>query len=363
MKRLFCLFAMLAAIMGVSGGNAEGTSPSSGILIAYFTWAENTVVEDEAASLQSALNHYSRMGDSASGADAVSSASLLSPGNTAVMAGYIHDAVGGDLFSILVEEPYPSNYEECLERAADELDDEARPVLKSHVEHMEQYNTVFLGIPNWWYSCPMAVKCFVEAYDFSGKTVIPFVSHGTGGISGSVRDMCACLPKDCIVLDPIGVYRPNVASCRPEIEKWLQELGFMTVTAAGYVDENVPQDKLRIRLTVDEQTLYAVLEDNSASRSLLNQMPMTLTFEDYNSTEKIAYPAHELDTSDAPDNCDPDVGTLAYYKPWGNLCIFYRDFRASSGLVPLGRIEGDMTILSHMNGSFSVLMEQEYDER
>ena len=137
----------------------------------------------------------------------------------------------------------------------------------------------------------------------------------------------------------------------------------MAVAATGCSAENVAKDEFRIRLTVDEQTLYAVLEDNSASRSLLSQLPMTLTFEDYNSTEKIAYPAHELDTSDALDNCDPDVGTLAYYKPWGNLCIFYRDFRASSGLVPLGRIEGDMTILSHMSGSFSALMEQEDDEQ
>lgn len=348
MKRLLCLFAVLAVMMGVSSGNAEETSPSSGILIAYFTWAENTVVEDEAASLQSALDHYSRMGDSASGADAVSSASLLLPGNTAVMAGYIHAAVGGDLFSILVEEPYPSNYEECLDRAADELDDEARPALKSHVEHMEQYDTVFLGMPNWWYSCPMAVKSFVEAYDFSGKTVIPFVSHGTGGISGSVRDMRVCLPKDCTVLDPIGVYRQNILSCQPEIEAWIEELKLNA-------DSN--PSSLRIRLTIGDRKMEVFLENNSASRSLIMKLPMTLRFEDYNGTEKIAYPASALDISDAPNSCDPGPGTLAYYAPWGNISLFYHEFELSSGLVPLGMLEGDISWIETLNGDFVVLIE------
>ncbi len=80
-------------------------------------------------------------------------------------------------------------------------------------------------MPNWWYSCPMAIKSFLEEYDFSGKTVIPFVAHGTGGISGSVRDMSRCLPEDCTVLDPIGVYRPNVLTCQADIEAWIEEMG------------------------------------------------------------------------------------------------------------------------------------------
>ncbi len=121
--------------------------------------------------------------------------------------------MGGDLFSIQVEEPYSSVYDECLDRASDELADNARPALRTHVENMEQYDIVFLGMPNWWYSCPMAVLTFVEEYDFSGKTVVPFVAHGTGGISGSVRDMSASLPEDCTVLEPVGVYRPDIAAC------------------------------------------------------------------------------------------------------------------------------------------------------
>ena len=150
-------------------------SEESRVLIAYFTWADNTMIVDAEASINSALAHYGSIGDSLSGVDATSSASLLSPGNTAVMANHIHNLVGGDLFSIQVEEPYSSIYDDCLDRAADELDDQARPELSTHVTDMSKYDIVFLGMPNWWYSCPMAVLSFLDEYDFSGKTIIPFV--------------------------------------------------------------------------------------------------------------------------------------------------------------------------------------------
>lgn len=219
-----CLSRLLGAVLLCAALPTLAEEDTGSILIAYFTWAENTVVEDADASIASALEHYSNMGDSQSGTDATSCASLLPPGNTAVMAAHIQAYTGGDLFSIQVEDLYPSGYEECLERAADELDANARPALRTSVANMDDYDVVFLGMPNWWYSCPMAILSFVEAYDFSGKTVIPFVAHGTGGVSGSVRDMRQSLPADCTVLDPIGVYRPDIPSCGPRIEEWLHTL-------------------------------------------------------------------------------------------------------------------------------------------
>lgn len=111
-----------------------------------------------------------------------------------------------------------------------------------------------------------------------------------------------------------------------------------------------------LRLGVEGGSLTLTLEDNSAARSLLSQLPLTLTFEDYNGTEKIAYLPEGLDLSDAPDSCDPDVGTLAYYAPWGNLCIFYQDFRYSQGLVPLGKLEGDMALLTATAGNFTATL-------
>jgi len=178
------------------------------ILIAYFTWADNTYVEDP----------------SSVDVDASTSASVLAPGNAAKLAAWIQEEVGGDLHSITVEEPYSSDYDECLDRAADEKAENARPVLTSHVDHMEDYDTVFLGFPNWWYTLPMPVLTFVEEYDWSGKTVVPFVTHGTAGLSSTVQDLTAALPDDVTVLEPIGVYRPDVDTAQSAIQTWLAGL-------------------------------------------------------------------------------------------------------------------------------------------
>lgn len=105
------------------------------ILIAYFTWADNTVVENP----------------SSVDVDATSSASVLPPGNVEQMAYWIQEEVGGDLFSIQVEEPYSSDYDECLNRAADEKADGVHPKLTAAVEDMDDYDVVFLGYPKMQY--------------------------------------------------------------------------------------------------------------------------------------------------------------------------------------------------------------------
>ena len=156
--------------------------------------------------------------------DATTSASVLAPGNAAKLASWIQQEGGGDLHSIVVEEPYSSDYDECLDRAADEKADNARPALASHVDNMEDYDIVFLGFPNWWYTLPMPVLTFVEEYDWSGKTVVPFVTHGTGGLSGTIRDLTAALPEDVTILEPIGVYRPEVDDSQTAVQAWIAGL-------------------------------------------------------------------------------------------------------------------------------------------
>lgn len=181
---------------------------TSSILIAYFTWAENTVVEDP----------------SVVDVDATTSASVLLPGNAAKLAGWIQQELGGDLFSIVVEEPYSSDYDQCLDRAADEKAQNARPALVNHVEDMSRYDVVFLGFPNWWYTVPMAVHTFLEEYDFSGKTIVPFVTHGTGGLASTIEDITANLPEDVTILEPIGVYREDVDGAQRAVKEWLAGL-------------------------------------------------------------------------------------------------------------------------------------------
>lgn len=187
---------------------SDSLSESSKILIAYFTWADNTAVEDP----------------SAIDVDATTSASVLAPGNAAKLANWIQEEVGGDLFSIKVEDLYSSNYDECLDRASEEKASNARPTLATHVENMDEYDIIFLGFPNWWYTIPMAVHTFLEEYDFSGKTIIPFVTHGTGGLSNTINDLTNSFDETVTILEPIGIYRLDVDDSQPAIKQWLTSL-------------------------------------------------------------------------------------------------------------------------------------------
>ena len=121
-------------------------------------------------------------------------------------------------------------------------------------------------------------------------------------------------------------------------------------------EENM--ENARIKLTVNGNEIFVKLDDNVASRELLEMLPLTLTFEDFNSTEKIATLPSELSTEGLPSGYTPKVGDFSYYAPWGNLSIFYEDFRYSNSLYKLGTIESGTEILGNMNGDFEVTIER-----
>lgn len=198
----------LETSQNINALNIKGTQNK--ILIAYFTWSDNTVVENP---------------DSID-VDAETSASVLSPGNAELIANWIAEETGGDLFSIKTQNKYSSDYDECLNQARKERDNNERPALVERVNNIDDYDVIFLGFPNWWYTCPMAVFTFVESYDLSGKTIIPFCTHGTGGLSRTIRDLKNLLPDNCEVLEPIGVYRPEVKNSKSKVLDWLRNLGY-----------------------------------------------------------------------------------------------------------------------------------------
>ncbi len=114
----------------------------------------------------------------------------------------------------------------------------------------------------------------------------------------------------------------------------------------------------KLKMTVNGQTISVVLYDTPTADALYEALPMELDFSDYNGTEKIAYPPAALPTAGEPDGCDPAIGDLCLYAPWGNLCVFYRDFRYSPSLIKLGHVENGMDVLSGMNGDFTVTLER-----
>ena len=179
----------------------------SGVLVAYFSWADNAVIDGEV--------------------DAVASPSVTAPGNVQQLAQWVSERTGGDLFSIQVTEPYSSDWDACLERANQERAEDARPELTASVEQMERYDTVFLGYPNWWYGVPMALLSFLEENDLSDKQVYLFCSHGTGGLASSVEQIDEALPDSTALSENVfDVYEEDASSSQQDILAWLEELGY-----------------------------------------------------------------------------------------------------------------------------------------
>ena len=106
------------------------------------------------------------------------------------------------------------------------------------------------------------------------------------------------------------------------------------------------RETMKIRMTMAGQIITASLEESDSARDFFAMLPLTLPFEDYAETEKIAYLPGKLTTQTAPEGIDPQVGDIAYYAPWGNLAIYYRDFGYSSGLIRLGRITSGLDALT-----------------
>ena len=115
---------------------------------------------------------------------------------------------------------------------------------------------------------------------------------------------------------------------------------------------------MRMTMTVDGQEAIITLLDNPTAHALWEQLPLTLTFEDYNGTEKIAYPPEELSQEGAPASYDPSAGDVTVYGPWGNIAIFYQDFRDSVGLIPVGHIDAGLELLSGQAGDFTATLER-----
>jgi len=144
--------------------------------------------------------------------------------NTKVIAEQIQGQVGGDLFRIVSVDAYPEDYNECVDQARKELDENFRPVLQTSVESMDSYDVIYLGYPNWWSTIPMPVATFLESYDFSGKTIIPFCTHG-GGRLGSSESYIAELAPQATMLAGFETSGGSVNSAGDKVTAWLRELG------------------------------------------------------------------------------------------------------------------------------------------
>lgn len=145
-------------------------------------------------------------------------------GNTRGIARLLHQKVGGELVELELVKPYSRDYNTCLEQAKQDQQTGARPKLKTHITDMARYDVIFLGYPNWWGTMPVPVASFLEQYDFSGKTIVPFVSSGGSGLGRSVADITRLCPSATIA-EGLAVRSSGGASLSGDMDAWLKKIG------------------------------------------------------------------------------------------------------------------------------------------
>ncbi len=145
-------------------------------------------------------------------------------GNTRGIARLLQQKIGGELVELELVKPYSRDYNTCLEQAKQEQQTGARPELKTRITDMARYNVIFLGYPNWWGTMPMPVASFLEQYDFSGKTIVPFVSSGGSGLGRSVADITRLCPSVTIA-EGLAVRSNGGASLSSDMDAWLKKIG------------------------------------------------------------------------------------------------------------------------------------------
>ncbi len=144
----------------------------------------------------------------------------LAVGNTEIAAGIIRELTGADLFKIEQTQAYSKDYNECIAQAQADQKRDARPELKNYPESLADYDTIYLGFPNYWGTMPMAVFTFLEHFDFAGKTIKPFCTHEGSGMGDSEKDIKKLCP-DANVENGLAIHGGSVQGAGKEIEKWI----------------------------------------------------------------------------------------------------------------------------------------------
>jgi len=168
---------------------------------------------------KSLIAYFSREGNNYVSGSVVN----LSIGNTEVIAKMIQGNTGCDMFYIKSVNVYPSDYTETTNVAQEEIRKNVRPELSSHVEDMDSYDVIFLGYPNWWGTMPMPVFTFLEEYDFSGKTIVPFCTHEGSGLGHSEKDIAKLCPNSKL-LNGLSIKGGSVHGAEKEVSRWSQKL-------------------------------------------------------------------------------------------------------------------------------------------
>lgn len=207
-KRLTIITGLLAMLLtGATASAAEKGATDTRTLIIYFSQPEEMLPD---------------------AVDGFSGASVLQKhtpetGSTQYVAQLIQRETQGDLFRIETTDAYPRQHDALLRAAEKEQQAKTRPGFKTPLPDLSRYDTVYVGYPVWWYTMPMVIYTLFEQYDFSGKTLIPFTTHGGSRLADSLRQIARMQPQATLVTRALAISRNDISSpdIPAEVQQWV----------------------------------------------------------------------------------------------------------------------------------------------
>lgn len=222
MKKSLSLFiaALMLFAFSACSEDTEKTASETTVNTSETQASENTET-DISVSNKTLVVYFSRTGENYGVGN-------IKKGNTHIIADIIAEETDADIFEIATVNKYPDSYDECTELAKQEQDEKARPEIVGNIENMEQYDTVFVGYPIWWGDMPMAVYTFLESYDFSDKTIIPFCTHEGSGLSETPINIQRACPDAKVVTDGFEIKGATAQNeqdkAELQIKSWLKTI-------------------------------------------------------------------------------------------------------------------------------------------
>lgn len=288
-------------------------------------------------------------------ADATTSASIVIDNNTRYgtteyIATLIQQQVGGELYSIEVAEPYSQDFNEVIDQNHAEMAEDALPELVGEPLDISQYDTVYIGYPVWATTTPRAIHTFLNQYDLSGKTVIPFCTHNGYG-KGNSETVIANLCPQSNILEGIAVDSRNILSAEETVSKWLNDIGMLK------------KEETNIQISVGDYELDGVIYDTPLAKEIMEMMPLTVSMIGYGGREYYgSMPSVPENSGNGQLNFEN--GDITYCPTNNTLAIFYAQTsrpNLTMEVIPIGKVTSDLSVFdtlgSRENITFSIKKE------
>lgn len=309
---------------------SSGTESSNILIVSFSRWG-NTEYPDDV--------------------DATTSASIIEDGNgrygtTEYVANLIQQTVGGDIYRIETVEPYTADFDELRNVNHDEMNRDYLPELKESNLDISGYDTVFIGYPVWATSVPQAVLSFLNEYDLSGKTVIPFCTHDGYG-AGRSYQVIAEASHAAAALDGIAIEAKDVPDAGNTVSAWLADIGI-----SGLQEQDTAAGETAIQITIGDVTLDGVLYDTALAEEIRAYFPLTISMSGYGGREY--YGGVDF----YPENLEGgqrnfENGDITYCEAHHNMAIFYAQTDnpdLSVEVIPIGRVTSDLSVFESLDG-------------